>query len=179
MSKSEQDELVDAALTNAMQGDAILFVGAGASFYAKNSLNKHIPNGSELNKLMIDELKISGNYALDKVATHFIKKRGSATLLDLLQKNLKPTSVEDSYANFLRLPWKRIYTTNYDTVIEKSREGISGGVATTSISNSPKDVPTGCIVHINGALSEIAAHNVGVDLKLTDYSYATSSFESS
>jgi tetratricopeptide (TPR) repeat protein len=75
------------------------------------------------------------------------------------------------------LPWRRIYTTNYDNILETAygAEGKTLRPVTLDdeIRNTPKD-GTLC-VHLNGFVGRLSRQNVLSSMKLTDTSYLTAS----
>ncbi|MCZ8187954.1 MAG: SIR2 family protein [Beijerinckiaceae bacterium] len=159
-----------------LDGSAVLFVGAGLSFLSKNKNNQPIPNGEQLRNTLQIESEATKPHPLDKISNYFVKKKGSTALYDLLQTALKVKSVDRRLTELYQLPWRRIYTTNYDDAIEIARKPARGAHPYT-ISQKAISIPDGAVIHINGFIDAVTPQTVSSDLKLTDFSYANSNFE--
>lgn len=160
-----------------LDGTAVLFVGAGVSFLAKDTKQRELPSGLELRNELLAETGTESPFPLDKVSTYYVKKFGSAQLYDYLVERLTVTDVNRELAEFYKLPWRRIYTTNYDGAIEMARKP-SRSTRSFILSDSARENPDGAIIHINGYIEKITPQSVVDELQLTDYSYATSNFSS-
>lgn len=71
------------------------------------------------------------------------------------------------------LPWKRIYTTNYDNAPEVSRLG-KRAVSSITLDDQQRDANLGSIIHLNGYVKRVAPNNIDGGLLLSDSSYAAS-----
>lgn len=104
--------------------------------------------------------------------------KGADFLYEKLMSNLTAIDVSPDTFELLNLPWRRIYTTNYDNGVEIARN-----VKSQRVSRVPEDdvshISRGDIVHINGYIKRVTPANVGADLSLTDASYADRRFEMS
>ena len=121
------------SFTNAiLEGSAILFVGAGLSFLSKNKNGTTLPNG-ELLKQLHTETGTKKVFPLEKISSFYVKKFGSARLYEYLLNALTVHSMSKELVDFYKLPWRRIYTTNYDNAIEFARHSSRGklGIAST------------------------------------------------
>lgn len=77
------------------------------------------------------------------------------------------------------IPWKRIYTTNYDDIVEKSYNESGKFVRSLTIDDDPCDYISSdetIYLHINGSISRLNKNSLNVQFKLTDYSYNTNVF---
>lgn len=167
---------LDLALQNAIDGKAILFLGAGASRNSRSISYMPLPDASGLVQLLCNELGVSNKgYALPAIAQHFRKVKGTHKLIEILKANLLTSSVEPGIASLLSLPWRRIYTTNYDNVAETALPKSK----TFAIGDDNKNVTSGAIVHLNGFVGQANIHSFDSDLVLTDWSYAQSELFSS
>jgi len=108
--------------------DPILFLGAGFSLGAKTHSGRNIPTGNQLKSDIITELlrytKESkeftdlDKYNLSEVCDFCESERSKAHLTDYLVeyfKNSKPAIFHDLITSY---PWKKIYTTNIDDIVE-------------------------------------------------------------
>lgn len=108
--------------------DPILFLGAGFSFGAKTHSGRNMPTGNQLKSDIITELlKYSKGsteyndlekYNLSDVCDFCESERSRAHLTDYLVeyfKNSKPATFHNLITSY---PWKKIYTTNIDDIVE-------------------------------------------------------------
>jgi hypothetical protein len=109
-----------------LDGSAILFVGAGVSFLSKNKNGDTLPNGDKLKEQLHIETKTRKPFTLEKISSFYVRKLGSAKLYDYLVDTLSVYQVAKELVDFYKLPWRRIYTTNYDNAIEFSRQSTRG-----------------------------------------------------
>lgn len=106
-----------------LKGEAILFLGAGASYNCKNIDSEHVGfSGNDLLEKICTEFLggVKENVNLDFAATMAIQMGGRKNL-DLFLKSLvegfEPTDEHKLITDF---KWKAIYTTNYDQAVEKA-----------------------------------------------------------
>ncbi|MEI7269057.1 SIR2 family protein [Pectobacterium versatile] len=111
--------LIKSALLN---GRLVLLLGAGASVTAINSKRESIPTGWQLAKLLAEraEIDIEDGDELSDIYATAHKNLGTATLLKLLEDNLKHCSPSPDYLELLKYPFPRIYTFNIDDAFERS-----------------------------------------------------------
>lgn len=167
---------LDRILHDAILGRAVLFLGSGASTEAKNALGEPLPVAPVLVTRMASDLGIANNdYSLQTIATHFKKKKGAHKLVELLKEELEVKSVSEGLSTLLALPWRRIYTTNYDNVVEYAMPKL----ATFSIGDDTRNVKKGSCIHLNGYIHKVDLTTLDRDLVLTDWSYAQSELFSS
>jgi len=108
--------------------DPILFLGAGFSLGAKTQHNFDFPTGNQLKeKLINDLLKLPksspdfddlNKYSLANVCDYCEVERSPAHLTDFLIDLFKNSSPATFHHLITKYPWKRIYTTNIDDVVE-------------------------------------------------------------
>ena len=106
------------AIEHAIDGNAVLFVGAGFSRSAKNLDGQPLKTGRRLAKLLGKECGLSSSAPLDDVADLYVTKHGTTKLVNLLTRQFQVSELGSEHPTFGRIPWKRIYTTNYDDTIE-------------------------------------------------------------
>lgn len=169
-------EALDRVLQDALLGRAVLFLGAGAAHEASNAENDPLPVGNELAAEMCKELKLENhNYNLTTIAGHFKRKKGAHELINFLKRKLTAHTIPSSLTNLISLPWRRIYTTNYDNIIESTIKSSN----VFSINDDTKNIVRGACIHLNGRLSDVSLTSLDHDLVLTDWSYAQSELYSS
>lgn len=168
---------------NIFRGEAILFLGAGFSMENENTKGQTLPSARKLSKDLqiaagISSEEISENASLEDVSQYFIEQVGKTKLVKLLKDTFTVSNVLEWQKKLLELPWLRIYTTNYDNVLElsstlvgKHRRSIAVGSTTEKIKNLED-----AIIHINGFVDNITEDNLQNSTKLTSESYADTYF---
>lgn len=170
------------AIEYALDGRAVLFTGAGFSYGATNIQNKPIPAGMSLAHKLLEE---SGyppkDIALDKASSTYLRRKSGSELINLLIDSFTVHKVSPSHITVGSVPWKRVYTTNYDMVLEQA----SNESRTLRNSVDGVDPPhenlakSNLVVHINGAITRINEERLHGSFKLISESYSTEAFEKS
>ncbi|MFD1703680.1 SIR2 family protein [Methylopila henanensis] len=165
---------IDDAVRCALDGNAVLFVGAGVSFLSKNKSGSVIPDGRSLVDLLLEQSEGTGSpHPLERVAGHVVRKKGVDFVVDLLKKHLNCGVVDERLSRLYLLPWRRIYTTNYDNVIEEALKG-HRPVSSITLDNEIGNAGPGSVVHLNGYVGDVSPATLQQRLVLTDYAYGTS-----
>lgn len=176
---------ITTALKHAMDGNAILFLGAGFSIGGSNKLNQTLPIASELSYQMCDELAIDHSNELALISERFVDDpkigKGINSLISFLKERLICTSTTSIQDNISNLPWLRIYTTNYDNIFEISSRklGIEREVITATLPKKDLVNINGAIVHMNGNIINITPEKFYDEFKITNESYLKQGFLSS
>ena len=138
------------AIRIAADGDAIAFVGAGIGQFISTP-NGKMPRGYQLSNLLLGRPSETSNVpALDKAAGFALRSgMGADKVNNILKEKLTVSSVDPGLETVFRLPWRRIYTTNYDDSIEKSRSGFLPTKSLT-LEDAPEKMEVGSIIHLNG-----------------------------
>lgn len=163
---------ISAAIRSAIDGNAILFVGAGVSHLSYLSNGDPVPSSSQLIDLLLEQPGGTGSkHPLSRIAGSVYKEKGSDFIYDIIVKHFKVGRVDDRLARLYCLPWRRIYTTNYDNSIKISRVGRHPPSAIT-LDEQTSLAKLGTTVHLNGYVERISPANIGSEILLTDTSYA-------
>lgn len=149
---------------------------------ATNRENSQIPTGwklaTELYSLC-EESSEDGN--LTDASELYIEKFGETEMVNFLKKKFTVSEITSSHKYMTSLPWKRIYTTNYDNIIEigykKNGKNIYPKVLSDSLSSSG-DKRKIC-VHLNGYIDGLSEEKLTKELKLTTDSYDDTDFVNS
>lgn len=171
---------VEEAILYAQEGEAILFVGSGFSSGAKNMSGEDFPIGSKLCERLIKDGKIdvTGESEEDLrdlgyVSELYLENNTKRDLLKFLSGQFKCKQFTDDQRVIGQLPWKRIYTTNYDNVFE--RLSVDAGIERESIMPEKKTSEVlnfkNAIVHINGFINSVTEDNLDSTFKLLASSY--------
>lgn len=101
-------------------GTSILFLGAGFSAEATNTNDEDIKDVSGLIAYLLGKVHITSvkGYDLDTAAEEFQQVHGDEATIVALHTNFRTKTYTADQATIVTQPWRRIYTTNYDDVIE-------------------------------------------------------------
>ncbi|MBO0134137.1 SIR2 family protein [Agrobacterium burrii] len=101
-------------------GTSILFLGAGFSAEATNTNDEDIKDVSGLIADLLGKVGITSvnGYDLDTAAEEFQESHGDEAIIKALHTNFRTKTYTADQATIVTQPWRRIYTTNYDDVIE-------------------------------------------------------------
>ena len=162
------------ALNFALEGNAILFAGSGFSYGAKNMQGQPLSCGDELrDKIAADCGMMGTTQNLETVSQFFIKEKSVDALITLLKQEFTVRSVAQWHENIASVPWKRIYTTNYDSVIELSANKNNREMQSIVLSRSSRDYDLKKVcVHFNGHIENLNRNTLNKEFKLIDTSYA-------
>lgn len=112
----------DEALQNAIDGEAIFIVGSGFSTGAENSLTEednHLWVGTRLAQELAQLTDMDTDVQLDIVSQEYIDIYGEKAMVDYLRKHYTVTNHANYYNAISRVKNLRVYSTNYDNLIEK------------------------------------------------------------
>lgn len=170
------------AIHHALNGRAILFTGAGFSFGASNQRGQKIPAGDALATSLLTDVGYSNRAgSLDKASAAYLRRKSSSELVNFILDRFTLGKVTESHREIAKLPWKRVYTTNYDLVFEEARK--EEGITCNSVDgiDEPRNhlSKKNLIVHINGAINRLSEDRLGSSFKLISESYSADSFEDS
>jgi len=162
--------------------NSILFLGAGFSGSAKNILKENLPRGRELQEKLAEALGVeSSNYDL-KTLADALGEDDPASLYKILYNSFTVSELTPSQEYILNLPWKRIYTTNYDDAVEFCMLQNKKFTSLPSYSyNTPKPnkLPMSSVIHLHGVVRDIKEDNALDQIILGGISYAQQFFEKS
>jgi hypothetical protein len=160
-------------------GKAILFVGAGFSKSATNINNEEeIPLGKELAKHIGEignfndggDLKFAADYFLNVCCSK--DSHLTFELIDYLKTVFTIKSPHTDHESIMKVPWKRVYTTNYDDLIEVSGRLIDKRYETITIDDPTEKYSNDLLcVHINGSISSLNEETLNTSFKLSHSSY--------
>lgn len=157
-----------AALTEGLSSSfPLLFVGSGFSANALDKNKDPLPTGRALVRLLHERLKMPIKYELDTISREYIHQIGELDLFDLLNAKLTPDYIPAYIEDIAAFRWKRIYTTNYDSVVEISRlrrKVASHPIDCTASRYLPEKNNTTSVVHINGILDGVDFPDFAWDL---------------
>jgi hypothetical protein len=167
-------------LERALDGEAILFVGAGYSLGATNSRLQPFESGAAFANRLASAVGIPTPADLQDAAEAFLERRGPAALAKEVLESFRATEVAKYHTLIASVPWRRVYTTNYDNVIETASGKSAHPFRPVTLSEHPGDFDQNesICVHFNGYVERVNS-SLGDELKLTDSSYIAASVEAS
>ncbi|HSM86562.1 MAG TPA: hypothetical protein VLT16_10445, partial [Candidatus Limnocylindrales bacterium] len=110
----------ETGLAYAAQGRAVLFLGAGFSWGATSLAGEPFLMGAGLGKGLADEAGIPSDFTLEDIADIYMSRFSPAALLRQLRNWYVAKDVTKSQREVAKLPWRSVYTTNYDDVFERA-----------------------------------------------------------
>ncbi|TGL69748.1 SIR2 family protein [Leptospira kmetyi] len=164
----------DDLLNSIKLGNSILFTGAGFSSLATNLSNERIPVGSEFSYFLCKKMGIEEDDDLRFTAEHYIEKFDEFSLIEEIKNkfSVSPESCR-SYAALTKLPWYRVYTTNYDNLIETAGALTKKKYSPVTLKDSPKDYRDKghLVIHLNGYVDSVTPNSFSKDFRLTTNSF--------
>lgn len=170
---NESLEVIDPATS-------ILFLGSGFSSGAENILGESLPIGGGLKKKFADALNLdAGRYDLMTLADEFALNK-NLSLYSAVYEIFTTTKIQVHQRLILAENWRRVYTTNYDDLVESSF--LDAGKAINSYSfeqPKPARLELGAIIHLHGSIRNATEDNVLEQLVLNEESYVRQHVERS
>lgn len=154
----------------------VLFLGSGFSADAKNKRNQGPPVGNGLKNSILTELKLPTEQNTDDlkdVAKYAVSRR--VDLLRLLQELYTITDINPNQETILAKNWRRIYTTNYDDIVEFSgkKSGILPARKSFSLDDQrPAKLPPNSVIHLHGYIHSATRKDYLTQLVLDHRSYS-------
>ncbi len=173
------------AIATIFDGESLLFVGAGFSLGAKNACNisSEMKGVKGLLREVERELGLSKGVSnsLSRLSALYIKQRGAIDLINLLKREFQVSEISEDQRNICALDWFRVYTTNYDDVIERGFSFNTKSSTSVTISDKYEDCvgKRDLIVHLNGYINTVTPDKLYNEFKLTEASYCTTEFNDS
>lgn len=169
---------IDEVISNILNKEALLFLGAGASTAtARNKKGSPLPTGNQLSARLTKECDLDREYSLDTITEYVIDEKGQSFLADILKEELDVHSYTASLEELAKQDWIRVWTTNYDLSFEKCARSESNPYFSMSTSRSVDNARGNrkLVVHINGKLDDLT-NDIPEDFILTSKDYATNHF---
>ena len=171
------------AIESVLAGDAVLFVGSGFSMGAKNSKGE-FKSAKELAHYLLDYCGFPPEDYIDDLGSAsdvFIEEKGETCLLDIIRDEYFAHEITSDQQFIGGLPWQRIYTTNYDDIIEVARRNNGKSLVSCTLANRVEDYPNkkGLCIHLNGSVSSLTLGSLNNEFKLATRSYLTEDIKKS
>lgn len=172
------------AIRNIINGEAILFAGSGFSADAEKSDGKRLCTARVLAHQLLAECGFSEDEYVDdlgQASEIYESEKGTLGLLEFVKREFTAAKLTPAQQFLATLPWFRIYTTNYDNVLEKAWQDSGKRLNTAVLSdrqNSFQSKSRLCVC-LNGSISRLSEEALSDEIKLTNSSYLTDTFRSS
>lgn len=170
----------DEALRNAMEGEAIFIIGSGFSVGAKNQLmedDSRLWVGSELAQQLAKLTDMDSDVQLDIVSQEYIDIFGEKKMVDYLKQHYTVESYADYYKGLSKIKNLRVYSTNYDDLIEKVCEDCGSKVRGYNINEDIRRVNKDkMVLHLNGYIKDLTEDVLPDSFKLSHLSYNNTKF---
>jgi SIR2-like domain len=173
---------LDQAIKHALNGDALLFLGSGFSVGAKPKVGDNFLSGRQLARHLY---KLAGDETdddqLNYAADAYEAEHGPEALLQVIKGVCTASEVSELHKKIPNVPWKAIFTTNYDDILECAYQAHSKKLypITPKFDTTDFTKLTPSCVHINGYAPNANVDDVGKDLKLTNASYLSEALQES
>jgi len=149
-------------------------MGAGFSRNAVDQRDEYLLTAGDLSRELSRELGEEENLPLDLVTDLYLEDHDTQDLIDFLKNRFLVSSTLPFQDVVSNLPWRRIFTTNYDNVIEQGVRKSGRAPVSATLSDTPADVLTpGLIVHLNGFAERLTRSSWDRDMVLTSTDYAS------
>lgn len=165
--------LLDSILKLIQTGNGLLFVGAGFSSKAININNSEF----KLAKSLAHDICKLGNFeksdALDYATDYFLENNSKEHLIDFLRREFSVKEIQESHKKICEFDWLRIYTTNYDEVVETAYRSHQKDIQAVDIDTEAKLYlqRKNLCVHLNGYISNLNVNTLEKGFKLSLSSY--------
>lgn len=165
----------------ARAGRALLFLGAGFSCGTPNAGSGAMKSGRDFSDLLAAKVGLPLGTGLGDTSEAFLEEYGDVELVRQLISEFSATGLLDHQVAMSSVPWRQIYTTNYDDVVEKSFKARKYEIETINSDRSVASIPQrkAICVHLNGSILGLTPDKLENQIKLTDSSYLTSSIADS
>lgn len=158
---------------------SILFLGSGFSVGARNIRGDEMLSGKGLKEAFASTLNVKADdYDLTTLADEFAS-RDDLNLYQTVYEMFTTVEATNYQVSILGEKWRRIYTTNYDDVVECVRAA-KGEVHSYSFEEpKPSRLQSGSIIHLHGCIRGATEQNVLQQLILNESSYVRQHIERS
>lgn len=172
------------AINYALDGNALLFIGSGFSIGAKKASGEEFASAGPLAKRLCAECGIPDEEQtsdLGQASEIFQSLKSESELVDYLIKEFSAVDINTTQEIIGSVNWKRIYTTNYDNVMELAYGKNKRLITPVVLSQKPSDFKdkASLCVHLNGRIDGLTIDKLNNEFKLTNISYLTEEFRKS
>lgn len=168
------------ALKYAVKGEAVFLIGSGFSTGAENALlndERHLLVGSDLAKELAELTGMDSDVQLDIVSQEYIDMYGEKQLVDYLKVHYTVERYETYYESLAKIKNLKVYSTNYDNLVEKVCNDCGNKVKGYSIDADIRKVNKDkMVMHLNGYVEELEDDVLPDSFRLSHLSYNSMNF---
>lgn len=172
------------SIIHALDGNAVLFLGSGFSIGATKEDGSMFKTAAPLAHKLLGECGLSKDEFVDdlgQASEVYLNMKSEHELVDYMRKEYTAVDVSPAQQIIAGVKWQRIYTTNYDNVMElaslKNKKALQPVVLSQRLVDF-KDKGNLCI-HLNGRVDGLTIDKLGSEFKLTGRSYMDNEFRNS
>ena len=164
---------IDEMLRRIGSGGAVLFVGSGYTHGALSVHDDKLPTASGLAEAIGNLGGFDSDNDLRYAAERFMREGDKSRLVDLLVQRFSVKSASEYHSEISAAGWRRIYTTNYDLMIERSAESRSLIIKPVDLEAAVRENAQNhnICVHLNGSIRSLNIDSLDANFKLTNSSY--------
>lgn len=168
------------ALKYALKGEAVFLIGSGFSVGAENGVSgedNQLWVGSKLAKELTKLTEMDEDVQLDIVSQEYIDLYGERKLVEFLKEHYTVEKYEDYYKVLGKIKNIRVYSTNYDNLVEKVCCDCGNKVKGYSIDADIRKVNKDkMVMHLNGFIGDLKDDELPGSFKLSHLSYNNTTF---
>jgi len=172
------------SIIHALDGNAVLFLGSGFSIGATKEDGTAFATAAPLAHKLLAECGLPKEEHVDdlgQASEVFVSMRSEHELVDYMRREYTAVDVSQAQIIIGSIKWQRVYTTNYDNVIElaslKNKRALQPVILSQRLSDY-KEKSNVCI-HLNGRVEGLTIDKLGSEFKLTGRSYMDNEFRNS
>lgn len=172
---------IEEVIQKVLDGNCMLFLGSGFAHDAINLLDQHMPIGRGLADMLDEESQESSEGDLEDAADSFLEHFGEVALIQKLRNIFTVKEASESQRVICDCLWRRIYTTNYDNLVETIMAKKSKRIIPVTLSDEAQEYANkrDIVVHLNGSVYNLQSNSLSNEFKLTSASYLTNQFQNS
>lgn len=169
-----------------LNGEAVLFLGAGFSREATNIIDTEMSDAQKFSDKLAEDMGLDEKDSLDIISDIYLQQVGDdedelihrkQELVRVIQNLFYTKKITEVQKEISLLPWKRIYTTNYDDIVEYAH---NFNIRTYHLNSPMKEIlKDKSIVHLNGYARTVNTDKIDNQFKLTTRSYLLTDFQKS
>lgn len=162
------------AVKNISAGRSIAFFGAGFSHNAERK-GERLPLAKQLATHLAKAIGEDEDTDLDVIADIFQDKNMEGELYELLKEHFTPDYIPEYMSYLINAPWKRIYTTNYDEIIDTCLSEKGAVFEYYDRKSKPEDIQKDkcAIIYLNGSLKNCTRRSLFSNIHITNTQYFT------
>jgi hypothetical protein len=165
---------IEEAARRVYLGRSIAFLGAGFSRDAFSIEGRKVASTDSLIETLSKAVGETEALPLDLAAQQYVDDKVQPDIRHLMQRSFTTASTAPHQDIISSLPWRRVYTTNYDNSVEFTRRKRGLGVTSPTALENPRDYSGFfSVVHLHGFVERLTLTDWDEAHVLTDRQYAS------